>query len=60
VGQTVRVVVTASNGAGASLPANSAVIAVVTATPTDLALGRSASASSSYSSAYLPDLANDV
>ena len=59
VGQTVRVAVTATNGSGPSQPANSAVTAVVTAVPTDLALGRPASASSSYSSAYLPGLAND-
>ena len=56
VGQTVRVAVTATNGAGASLPAYSAVTVVVRA---DKALAQPASASSTESAATGPQFAND-
>ena len=56
VGQTVRVAVTASNQAGSSLPAYSALTAAVLP---DKALGRPASASASEDAALTPDKAND-
>ena len=56
IGQTVRVTVTATNGAGASQPAASAVTALVRA---DLALSQTTSASSFQNSLYTSDRAND-
>jgi glucose/arabinose dehydrogenase len=56
VGLTLKVAVVASNGAGSSDPADSAVTSVVRS---DLALGHPASASSSYSTSYSADGAND-
>ena len=56
VGQTVRVAVTATNGAGASVPALSAVSAVVRA---DKALSQPVLASASEDSSVGPQFAND-
>ncbi len=56
LGQTVRVGVTASNAAGASASAYSAVSAPVLP---DKALGKPATASSSYNTSRTPDKAND-
>jgi hypothetical protein len=55
-GQTVAVAVTATNGSGPSQPASSVVTTVVAA---DLALGKTATASSSQNSVLLPGLAVD-
>jgi glucose/arabinose dehydrogenase/PKD repeat protein len=55
-GQTVRVLVTATNGAGDSQPAASAVTTVVGA---DLAVGHTTSASSSEAATLTADKAND-
>ena len=56
VGRTVRVSVTATNGSGASPPADSAATGVVRA---DLALGQPASTSSNESGSYSSGMAND-
>ena len=56
VGQTVGVLVTATNGSGDSLPSASAVTGIVRG---DVALSRPASASSSETTALTPDKAND-
>src|SRR5581483_4552776 len=56
VGQTIRVAVTATNADGDSQPAVSAATAAVRA---DLALSRTASASSSETASLSPDKAND-